>query len=162
MRVNGLLLESILFLSSSTTQRRLVKSCSHPVSKIQQSGRLSLDAHSPDEEEGICADQLPRADACTGIATSASPLWSVAASSCLRIKVAARSARLANAAAPLGTGGGRTKHIHGAHCVKYASWPWGCATFVVGIALRDGDPPHHLLLPSEGEAGRDPEFLLLS
>ena len=112
VRVNGLLLESILFLSSSTTQRRLVKSCPHPVSKIQQSGRLSLDAHSPEEEEGICSFQAPRADAITGIATSytsARPSWSVAASSSRWVKIAARSARLARAAAPLGTGGGRTK-----------------------------------------------------
>ena len=107
LRVSGLLLVSILLLSASTTQRRLVRSCPHPVSKIQQSGRLSVDAHSPEEEEGVGAGQ-PVADAVTGMATSAPPSWPVAASISLRANSTARSARLKRAAAPRGTGGGRT------------------------------------------------------
>ena len=52
--------------------------------------------------------------------------------------------------------------VHNALCINYAFTSRRYATFVVGIARRDGDPPYHLLLPNQGEPGRDPEFLLLS
>ena len=52
--------------------------------------------------------------------------------------------------------------VHNAQCINHAFSPRRYATFAIGIARRDGDPPHQLFLPSKGEPGRDPEFRLLS
>ena len=69
VRVSGLLLGSILLLSFSITHRILVRSWPQPVSNIQQSGKLSIEAHSPDEEEGLGVCH-PGLAATTGIANS--------------------------------------------------------------------------------------------